>query len=154
MRFCRQVNRHLKLDISAGHPFCRECLSRWQATSHLCPVCRTDQRSLEQNASQGAGQSSRNTHGPDHAEGPSLAAILGLMGQLLAREGPFEVQPPLATHRSEGAAEGIHISWGSQPTGTSASQPAASTAAVAELQSSVHLLECSNHRATGSLATA
>ena len=122
--------------IVAGHPFCRECLGRWQATSHLCPVCRADQRLLERNASQGAGHSSEASGPDDLVEAPSLAAILGLMGQLMAceRAGPA-AQPPSAQYGSNG----VHFSWSSQ-SDSSASQPQAATAGIDELQNSVHFV--------------
>ncbi|KAL3150445.1 hypothetical protein ABBQ32_000276 [Trebouxia sp. C0010 RCD-2024] len=122
--------------LLCGHPFCRECLSRWQATSSLCPVCRADQRTLERNASQGPGQSSGvfGTDETDHVEGPSLATILGLMGQLLAREGagPLEVYPHFAPHEGRD----IHYSWSPQHQEQNAPQPEA----IEELQSSVQFV--------------
>ena len=130
----------LTLLILTGHPFCRECLARWQATSHLCPVCRADQRTLDRTGSQGVGQSSgaSETNETDHLEGPSLATILGLMGQLLAREGAglSEVYPPVAHEGS-----GVHSAWSSRPTGNSIpQQPEPSIAAIDELQSSVQFV--------------
>lgn len=124
----------------AGHPFCRECLARWQATSHLCPVCRADQRTLDRTGSQGVGQSSGASEADesDHLEGPSLATILGLMGQLLAREGGGlpDVYPP-AQHEGSG----VQFEWSSHPTGSSIpQQPEPSMAAIDELQSSVHFV--------------
>lgn len=125
----------------AGHPFCRECLARWQATSHLCPVCRADQRTLDRTGSQGVGQSSGASEADeaDHLEGPSLATILGLMGQLLAREGAglSEVYPPSVPHQGSG----VHFEWSSHPTGSNIpQQPEPSMAAIDELQSSVHFV--------------
>lgn len=78
---------------SAGHPFCRECLSRWQATSHLCPVCRADQRTLagtEPGAEPGNGAAQEDYGQQD----PSLTNILGLIGQLLAQNQASEVPFP------------------------------------------------------------
>ena len=125
----------------AGHPFCRECLARWQATSHLCPVCRADQRTLGRTGSQGLGQSSgaSETDETDQLEGPSLATILGLMGQLLVREGPglSEVYPPPMLHEGSG----VHFAWSSRPTANSIPQPPEpNMSAISELQSSVQFV--------------
>ncbi|DBA79028.1 TPA: hypothetical protein ACH3X1_008892 [Trebouxia sp. C0004] len=119
-----------------GHPFCRECLARWQATSQLCPVCRTDQRTLERNN----GQPSliRRTDEPEDAEGPSLATILGLLGQL-ALHG---AEPGLSAHSDAQNGNGITFQWSSQPsfeTG-SAAPLQTSSAAIGELQSSVQFV--------------
>ena len=126
--------------MRAGHPFCRECLARWQATSHLCPVCRADQRTLDRTGSQGGGQSGGAYEADEagHLEGPSLATILGLMGQLLAREGAglSEVYPP-APHEGSG----VHFERSSRPTGSSIlQQPEPSMATIDELQSSVQFV--------------
>lgn len=131
----------MTLLMLAGHPFCRECLARWQATSHLCPVCRADQRTLDRTGSQGVGESSgaSETDEADHLEGPSLATILGLMGQLLAREGAglSEVYPPSAPHEGSG----VHFAWSSRPTGNSVlQQPELNTAVIDELRSSVQFV--------------
>lgn len=104
----------------------------------MCPVCRTDQRSLERNASQGAGSSSEATGADDFelVEAPSLATILGIMGQLMAREGTGPAaQPPSAPYGSNG----VHFSWSSQ-SGSSTPQPQAATAGIDELQSSVQFV--------------
>ena len=122
--------------MPAGHPFCRECLARWQATSHLCPVCRADQRTLDRTGSQGGGQSSGayEADEQDHLEGPSLSTILGLVGQLLARQGAG--LPPAAHEGS-----GVHFEWSSHPTGSSIlQQPEPSMATIDELQSSVQFV--------------
>ncbi|KAL0029867.1 hypothetical protein WJX77_004511 [Trebouxia sp. C0004] len=122
--------------LLCGHPFCRECLARWQATSQLCPVCRTDQRTLERNN----GQPSliRRTDEPEDAEGPSLATILGLLGQL-ALHG---AEPGLSAHSDAQNGNGITFQWSSQPsfeTG-SAAPLQTSSAAIGELQSSVQFV--------------
>ena len=123
-------------DVFAGHPFCRECLSRWQATSSLCPVCRADQRTLGRNASQGPEQSSGafGTDETDHLEGPSLSTILGLMGQLLVREGaglPNMYPPSVPQEDSD-----VHYRWSAQHQDQSTLPPEA----VEELQSSVQFV--------------
>lgn len=123
----------------AGHPFCRECLARWLATSQLCPVCRTDQRTLEHNN----GQPNLVPHAdePEDAEGPSLSTILGLLGQLALHGG--EPRPSAAQSPSDAQGDnGITFHWRSQPSSGSGSaapsQP--SSAAVGELQSSVQFV--------------
>ena len=123
----------------AGHPFCRECLARWQATSQLCPVCRTDQRTLERN--NGQPNLVSGTDEPEDAEGPSLATILGLLGQLALHSG----EPGLSAAHSRSDAQdsnGITFHWSSQPSpGTGSAAPSqTSSAAVGELQSSVQFV--------------
>ncbi|KAA6423160.1 MAG: zinc C3HC4 type family [Trebouxia sp. A1-2] len=125
--------------LLCGHPFCRECLARWQATSQLCPVCRTDQRTLERN--NGQPNLVPRADEPEDAEGPSLATILGLLGQLALRSG----EPGLsAAHsRSDGQdSNGITFHWSSQPSpGTGSAAPSqTSSAAISELQSSVQFV--------------
>lgn len=125
--------------LFAGHPFCRECLARWQATSQLCPVCRTDQRTLERNNGQ-PNQLPR-TDEPEDAEGPSLATILGLLGQLALRGG----EPGLSAAHSRSDAQdgnGISFHWSSQPSPETASAAPSqdSSAAVSDLQSSIQFV--------------
>ena len=129
----------LIVQLCTGHPFCRECLGRWQATSHICPVCRTDQRTLERHARQGQSSQAADTDEPELVERPSLATILELMGQLLAREGAGPAVPhmhPPASH----SGSGVHFSWSSQPSDSARSQPDAHHAAIDELQSSVQFV--------------
>lgn len=126
-------------NLVAGHPFCRECLARWQATSQLCPVCRTDQRTLERN--NGQPNLVPRTDEPEYAEGPSLATILGLLGQLALHGG----EPGLSAAHSRSDAQdgnGNTFHRSSQPSsGTGSAAPSqTSSAAVGELQSSVQFV--------------
>jgi len=126
-------------NLIAGHPFCRECLARWQATSQLCPVCRTDQRTLERN--NGQPNLVPRIDEPEDAEGPSLATILGLLGQLALRGG----EPGLSAAHSQSDAQdgnGITFHWSSQPSSGTGSAPPSQTssATVSELQSSIQFV--------------
>ena len=123
----------------AGHPFCRECLARWQATSQLCPVCRTDQHTLERN--NGQPNLVHRTDEHEDAEGPSLATILGLLGQLALHGG----EPGLSAAHSRSDAQdsnGITFHWSSQPSpGPGSVAPSqTSSAAISELQSSLQFV--------------
>lgn len=122
--------------LIAGHPFCRECLARWQATSHLCPVCRADQRTLAGNS---ASSPVPGLDEPDAVQGPSLATVLGLLGQLAVRGAGPGVSAS-HSHSSSQDGSGMTFSWGSQPATANTAPPEASSAVITDLQSSVQFV--------------
>lgn len=105
----------------------------------MCPVCRTDQRTLERN--NGQPNLVPRTDEPEDAEGPSLATVLGLLGQLALRGG----EPGLSAAHSQSDAQdgnGITFHWSFQPSlGTGSAAPSqTSSAAVSDLQSSIQFV--------------
>ena len=105
----------------------------------MCPVCRTDQRTLERN--NGQPNLVPRTDEPEDAEGPSLATILGLLGQLALRGG----EPGLSAAHSQSDAQdghGITFHWSFQPSlGTGSAAPSqTSSAAVSDLHSSIQFV--------------
>ena len=105
----------------------------------MCPVCRTDQRTLERN--NGQPNLVPRTDEPEDAEGPSLATILGLLGQLALRGG----EPGLSAAHSQSDAQddnGITFHWSFQPSlGTGSAAPSqTSSAADSDLQSSIQFV--------------
>lgn len=133
-----------KVLLCTGHPFCRECLSRWQATSHLCPVCRADQRTLS--GTEPGTDVPQEEHGQ---QDPSLTNILGLIGQLLAQSQGTEDQYPPSFHSGGRQAQfAWHFGSGGQPSGavgqqehpTEAEPASSNTIDINELQSSLQFV--------------
>ena len=72
----------MKITSVAGHPFCRECITRSRCSSHRCALCRREQPTLEDNGHEAAASHNPAQHirtAQPAEQSSELRAILRLM---------------------------------------------------------------------------